>query len=122
MKSHIHIKLLVAAFFTFFISSSAFSQSIIQGDVSRDREAEARRLVEQWDDKLGLRAKQEMLMEKKFIEFAIKREKLFSLNLPPKEELEQLALLKLEETKDMHDILTKPQYDKYVFLISQEKP
>ena len=109
-------------FFAFFISASSFSQSIIQGDVSRDRETEARRLVEEWDDKLGLRAKQEILMEKKFIEFAIKREKLFALNLPPKEELEQLALLKLEETKDMHDILTKPQYDKYVFLIGQQNP
>lgn len=92
---------------------------MLQGDVSQQREAEAKRLVEQLDLELELRAKQEMLMQKKFVEFALKRDEILKLNLPPREELEQLALLKLEETKDMHDILTKPQYDRYVFLMQR---
>lgn len=105
--------------FIFFLPLSSISQNMLQGDVSQQREAEAKRLVEQLDLELELRAKQEMLMQKKFVEFALKRDEILKLNLPPREELEQLALLKLEETKDMHDILTKPQYDRYVFLMQR---
>lgn len=105
--------------FIFFLPLSSNSQNMLQGDVSQQREAEAKRLVEQLDLELELRAKQEMLMQKKFVEFALKRDEILKLNLPPREELEQLALLKLEETKDMHDILTKPQYDRYVFLMQR---
>lgn len=109
----------ILLFFIFFLPLSSISQNMLQSDISQQREAEAKSLVEQLDLELELRAKQEMLMQKKFVEFALKRDEILKLNLPPREELEQLALLKLEETKDMHDILTKPQYDRYVFLMQR---
>lgn len=106
--------------FTFFTGSMAFSQSIIQPEPTREMEMAVEREVARWEDELSLRAKQSALMERKLIEFALKREEVLKSELPQEEKGKQLVALKLQETRDMRDILTGPQYERYLELLEEE--
>lgn len=79
-------------------------------------EEAAKQQTEYWEDELSLTAKQMSLMEKKFVEFAIKRERILQSKM--REEVKTRHLFQLEEleNREMRDILTKPQYDRYIRL------
>ena len=110
------MSIILAVLFT----TASSAQSIIQDDASRKVEMAAKDRVEKWNDELGLRAKQMVLLEKKFIEFDLKRLKVMEADFSPEEKVERLKDLKILETKDIRDILTQPQYDRYLLLLEKE--
>lgn len=95
------------------------AQNVIQKDPSEDVESAARLTAEGWQRELAMTNKQTALMEDNIIEYALKRRKLLKLNLPDKEMAEQLVLLKLSEDKGLRDILTKPQFEMYLYIREQ---
>lgn len=96
------------------------AQDIMQNEPDRQLEQAAKNEVERWEEELSLRAKQMMLMEKKFVEFALKRERVMNDNIPEEQKLERLKDLKMLEMGEIRDILTKPQFDRYVLLLRKE--
>lgn len=120
MKTKKIVPFLLVIIFTLFFSIDSSAQSIIQDDASRQVEMAAKERAEKWNDELALRAKQMVLLEKKFIEFDLKRLKVMDADISPEEKLERLKDLKILETKDIRDILTQPQYDRYLLLLEKE--
>lgn len=102
------------------MSSLGYSQNVLQGNVDRDLEQAARDAAERWTTELAMSAKQTALMEDKLVEYALKKQKL--LNSKMREEAKTRRLLELEfaENKSMQDILTQPQYERYLFILKQE--
>lgn len=108
--------LLFVVILALLIPATAVSQTLMQPEPSADLEQAAREATEKWEEELALTAKQMSLMEKKFVEFAIKRDRI--LQSKRREEVKTRHLLELEEleNREMRDILTKPQYDRYIML------
>jgi hypothetical protein len=104
----------------FFTISSSYSQSLLQQNPSPQIEEMANRKVEKWKDELSLTTKQEDLMEKKIIEFAMKRERLLQSKMREDAKTERLLRLQTLENKDMRDILTKPQFERYLLLLERQ--
>ena len=102
------------------ICSLCHSQNVLQGDAPRDLEQAARDAAERWTVELAMSAKQTALMEEKLVEYALKKQE--TLNSKMREENKTQRLLELEfaENKSMQDILTQPQYERYLFLLEQE--
>ena len=120
MKTIKNLQLILALACTVLFTSVTSAQDIMQNEPDREMELAARDEVERWEDELSLRAKQMMLMEKKFVEFALKRERVLNENIPEEEKLERLKDLKMLEMGEIRDILTKPQFERYVLLLRQE--
>ena len=97
----------------------ATAQTVLQPEPSTELEQVAREQTELWEEELALSAKQMALMEKKFIEFAIKKDKVIQSKMREEAKVERLKALQILENKDMRDILTKPQYDRYIMLQKQ---
>lgn len=116
MKTNNLYKLLIVCSIAFFTSAIAVSQTVTQPEPSSELEEAARELTEMWEEELELSAKQMDLMEDKFIEFQFKKNKVLQSKM--REEAKSRELLELEEleTQDMRDILTKPQFDRYIML------
>ena len=103
-----------------FASAATYSQSMLQKDPDKElREAAAER-AEMWQDKLALTSKQTDLMERKIVEFAIKKNRLLQSKMREDEKTKRLIRLQELENKDMRDILTKPQYDRYIVLLKKQ--
>lgn len=102
--------------FALFSGSYGYSQNILQGEPSMEIREMAKEASDMWSTELGLTEKQEILMEKKFIEFGMKKEELLQSKM--QEEAKNMRLLALQEAEnaDMRDILTKPQYERYLIL------
>ena len=109
----------LATLLLFFTTATGFSQSMFQGEATEEIRERASETTEMWSLELGLTTKQELLMEKKLIEMAIKRAELLNSPLPEETKKENLYALQIEERKDMRDILTEPQHERYLFLIEK---
>lgn len=120
MKKKRIIQFTLSFIIAVFISTAGSAQSIIQDDASRQVEMAARDRAEKWNEELALRAKQMILLEKKFIEFDLKRLKVMDADISAEEKVERLKNLKILETRDIRDILTQPQYDRYLLLLEEE--
>lgn len=116
-----NIQLTLFAFaIALFSTTTALSQSILQQDPDPALEEMARNRAAKWENELSLTSKQTDLMERKFVEFAIKRERLLQSKMREEAKTERLIRLQTLENKDMRDILTKPQYDRYIMLLKKE--
>ncbi|MGI0105841.1 hypothetical protein [Salinimicrobium sp. WS361] len=118
-----HIKILrlvLSLSFIVVFSSIATAQDLTQNSNNPQMEMAAKERVQKWERELSLRAKQALLMEKKFVEFDIKREKLWKDNISEEERLDRLKNLKILETREIRDILTKPQFDRYLLVLEEE--
>jgi hypothetical protein len=120
MKKKTITQLILSLFVALMISSTGSAQDITQNDTYRQMEMAAKERAQKWEEELSLRAKQMLLMEKKFVEFDIKRDKLMSADASKEEKLERLKNLRILELRELRDILTKPQYDRYLMLLEQE--
>lgn len=116
MKISRNYQILVVFTLAFLTTAVAVSQTMTQNDPDRDLKEAAREAVEEWDNELGLTAKQARLMEKKIVEFAIKKNKLIQSKMREEAKTERLRRLQELEYKDMRDILTKPQFERYMEL------
>ena len=104
-----------------FTSSTAFSQSILQNDPDRSLEIQVNNAVEMWQEELALSSKQMDLMERKLVEFAIKKRKILQADISTRAKARRFTRLRVLENKDMRDILTKPQYERYLLLIDNPR-
>lgn len=100
----------------FFTTAMAVSQNFTQKDPDKELKEAAREAVTYWENELGLTAKQASLMEKKILEFAIKKNELIQSKMREEAKTERLKRLQELEYKDMRDILTHPQYRRYLKL------
>lgn len=116
MKISRNYQILVVFTLAFLTTAVAVSQTMTQNDPDRDLKEAAREAVEDWDNELGLTAKQARLMEKKIVEFAIKKNKLIQSKMREEAKTERLRRLQELEYMDMRDILTKPQFERYMEL------
>lgn len=116
MKTSNKLYILLIFVLAFFTSTMSFSQSIIQGDPDPEIEERAAETTEMWARELGLTSKQEILMEKKIIEFAMRRKDLLNSKMNEAAKKERLIVLQEEERADMTDILTQPQIDRYLVI------
>ena len=121
MKNIKTMQLILGLTFTFLFTALGSAQDITQNKPHEEIEIAAKDRVNKWDDELSLTAKQALLLQKKFVEFDIKREEVFNANIPEEEEkLNRLKDLKILETREIRDILTQPQFDRYIRLLEEE--
>lgn len=99
--------------------SPMFSQSIMQGNPTPEMRDAAEQKAAKWKDELSLTSKQTDLMERKFIEFGMKKQRLLNSKMREDEKTKRLKRLQILENKDMRDILTQPQYDRYIMLLRE---
>ncbi|WP_378175437.1 hypothetical protein [Aquimarina sp. SS2-1] len=98
----------------FFLSTIAFAQNpMTQNMEDPQLEKQAKELAQKYDDQLGLTEKQILLFENKIEEHLINSKKIRNSNLETKEKIAQLKINYAQESRDMGDILTKPQLDLY---------
>ncbi|CAN5385164.1 hypothetical protein BH23BAC2_BH23BAC2_22940 [soil metagenome] len=102
--------------FTLFSTSGGYSQNILQGEPGMDIREMAKEASNMWSTELGLTEKQEILMEKKFIEFGMKKEDLLQSKMQEEAKAKRLLALQEEENADMRDILTRLQHKRYLIL------
>lgn len=101
------------------LSFTSHSQNLLQ-DSNRSLEQEAREVAEHWTIELAMTAKQTALMEDKLVEYALKKNVILQSKMREEAKTEELLRLQLAENKSMRDILTKPQYDRYLSLLEQQ--
>ncbi|PZD79337.1 hypothetical protein DNG35_02290 [Mesonia sp. K7] len=70
---------------------------------------------------LALSGKQYTLMKNKLLDFEMKEQKLVNSDLPLKEKNKSIAALDIEKIREVRDILTKTQYDKYVQIVKEQR-
>lgn len=104
----------------FFTTAVTYSQSILQQDADKELREAAVERAGYWKDELALTSKQTDLMQKKIVEFAIKKNKLLNSKMREEVKSERLRRLQELENKDMRDILTKPQYERYIVLLRKQ--
>lgn len=109
-------QILIVFTLAFLTTAVAVSQTFTQNNPDRELEEAAQEAVEYWESELGLTAKQARLMEKKIIEFAIKKNRLIQSKMREEAKTERLRRLQELEYKDMRNILTQPQFEKYMEL------
>ncbi len=116
MKIRDFYRLFLLCSLAFLTSATAVSQTMMQPEPTQQMEETARQQTAIWENELSLTGKQMVLVEKKFVEFAIKRDRILQSKM--REEVKTRHLLALEEleNREMRDILTKPQYDRYLRL------
>lgn len=112
-------KLILLFSIAFLTSAITYSQTRTQPEASQELEEAAKEQVEYWENELSLTAKQSLLMEDKIIEFVFKKDKVVQSDLAKEEKSRRLVELQELENKDMRDILTKPQFDRYIMLQEQ---
>lgn len=114
MKSILIFFLLVMSF------NSGQAQNILQGNAGRALEQNAREAADRWAEELSMTAKQTALMEDKLVEYALKKNTILQSKINEEAKTRQLLLLREAENESMRDILTKPQYERYIILLTQE--
>lgn len=109
-------QILIVFTISFLATAAMVGQNITQRDPDRQLKEAAREATQYWEKELNLSAKQANLMEKKILEFAIKKNKLIQSKMREEAKTERLKRLQELEYKDMRDILTHPQYERYIAL------
>ncbi len=94
------------------ISFTAFSQNPFLQKSNPEAKKEAVKITNRYIPELALTGEQQLLFQQKVEEYLIKRYKI-EAEFEGKEKLNLLYELQQEETKDMHDILTRPQLGVY---------
>ncbi|MHA7056975.1 hypothetical protein ACWGOQ_0007125 [Aquimarina sp. M1] len=116
------MKNLVIAF-ALSMSAIALAQNPITQNMEDPKlEEEAKELTQKYNDQLGLTGKQILLFETKVEEYLINAKKIRNSNLQTEQKITELKLNYANESKDMGDILTKPQLDLYKKLKSTYQP
>lgn len=115
MKTKIK-RLILVLVLGLFSGTTGFTQNIFQGEPSDEIKEIAKETTEMWNRELSLTAKQAGLMEDKVIEYEIKREELFNSKMNEEAKKERFLILQELEERDMRNILTQPQFEKYMNL------
>ncbi|MDN3723487.1 hypothetical protein QRD02_03760 [Aequorivita sp. SDUM287046] len=100
------------SFLLFFIALNTYSQDPYLQNSSWDVEQEAEKLTESYNEDLVLTTEQRLLFQQKVTEFLIRKHQI-QASITGKEMLDELYKLKVQETAEMGDILTRPQLSLY---------
>ena len=119
MRFNRNIPVLLILFTALLFTDIGHSQNMLQGEPSQEIRETAEERVNAWTSELALTSKQSDLMENKIIEFAMKRNEILNSKMREEAKTERLKRLQVLENKDMRDILTKPQYERYIALQQQ---
>lgn len=91
-----------------FISASAFSQDPFLQESNPNAKKIAVKITNEYNKDLALSGEQQVLFQQKVEEFLIKRNKI-EKEYSGREKLDMLVEMQLDETDEMHDILTEAQ-------------
>ena len=116
MRFNRNIPVLLILFTALLFTDIGHSQNMLQGEPSQEIRETAEERVNAWTNELALTSKQADLMENKIIEFSMKRDEILNSKMREEAKTERLERLQVLENKDMRDILTKPQYERYLAL------
>ncbi|WP_299336546.1 hypothetical protein [uncultured Psychroserpens sp.] len=94
------------------ITYNTYAQDSMLQSNNEQLEDKAVKITQTYSDQLSLTGKQFMLFQKTVEEFLIRREKIENA-YKGKEKLKLLYEMQEVETKEMNDILTRPQLDLY---------
>ena len=119
MKFSNRTRILILFTAAFFTTAAVFSQNLIQQEPTQELEEVINQYVEEWEQELALTSKQYDLMRRKLVEFAIKKDRLLQSKMREEAKTAKLKELQMLENKDMRDILTKPQYERYILILNQ---
>ncbi|HBY68856.1 MAG TPA: hypothetical protein DEG69_14590 [Flavobacteriaceae bacterium] len=108
-------------FITLFIGFTAFSQDPFLQKDTDNYEMRADALTETYNAELALSSKQELLFKKKIEEF-LPRYDAIRKNYEGRDKLNRILSLGEEESAEMRDILTQPQFDLYVKMKEKVQP
>ena len=98
----------------FFISTIfSYGQNTVYHDSDPNAEKKAKELAYTYDKQLGLTEKQLLSMEQKIEEFMIKEMKIRESKMSVENKIIALKQNWANESADMTDILTQPQFDLY---------
>ncbi len=103
-------KLLLLLFL--FTTLTAFSQDPFLQKSSPEAEEEAIKITNLYIPELSLTGKQQLLFQQKVEEFLIRRYKI-ETEFEGREKLDMLYKLQQEETREMNNIITRPQLEVY---------
>lgn len=120
MKNYKNILLSGICIFLLFFTGNLAAQNLTQEEPSPAVREIAKDRTNMWIKELALSAKQADLMERKIIEYTMKRTDLMQSKMNEEAKKERYIALQRLEEKDMRDILTGPQYDKYILLQKQQ--
>ncbi|WAC02519.1 hypothetical protein N7U66_02050 [Lacinutrix neustonica] len=107
--------------FAIVFSGLLSAQDIYTQKNTEIHDAEAQRITNAYNSQLALDANQFLIFEKKIEEFLIKRAKIEE-RFKGKEKLDMLYKMQARETKEMNDILTRPQLALYKRIKSEIQP
>jgi hypothetical protein len=106
------MKKLILLAITLFTINVCMAQDPIYQNGNDSFEKEANLLAKKYSKKLVLSAKQFTLVQKKIEEFMIRREKI-EKEFSGKEALDMIYKLQAQETGEMRNVLTQPQFRLY---------
>lgn len=106
----------------FMMGSFSLHAQFISKDIAPEHIQErVENQVDHLAKELALSGKQYALMKNKLLDFEMKEQKLVNSDLPLKEKNESIASLDIEKVREVRDILTKIQYDKYVQIVKEQR-
>lgn len=120
MKAHRQLLILITIVFASLFSYNGYSQNLLQKEPSNEVRELADERSRMWAKELALSAKQQDLVEKKIIKYTMRRLEIQDAPIPIEKKTEDLLVLERLERGEMRDILTKPQFERYVFLEEQK--
>lgn len=120
MKSKKHFRHIIVLLVVLLNAAFAVSQNMTQQDPDKKLKKTAQEAVQFWEKELALSPKQCDLMENKIIEFSMKKNRLIQSKMREEAKNERLRELQQLEYRDIRDILTSPQYEKYL-KVSKER-
>ncbi|WP_162984923.1 hypothetical protein [Mesonia aquimarina] len=109
--------------FTIMIFSCQFSvaQDLLQGDPKKGVEENVNRYTEYLKKELVLNTKQENIVESNLTEFYMNIRDLKQANMNKKDFNRRFVVLKENNINRMRNVLTKPQFDKYITILEKEQ-
>ena len=110
----------IALFLGFNFIMTAQDPYLQKGD--KRAEALAQMILEKYDKELSMGAEQRILFENKLIEFLIRENKIKNLDMSVRDKLKTLTRLSAQETAEMRNILTRPQWRYYKKLKKRYQP
>lgn len=100
----------------FLTTAIGVSRVLAQGVPTEDLKEVVRETTEMWTRELGLTQEQAEMMEKTIMAFAMKKQTVINSKMREEAKTRKLKSLQAQEHEDIQEILSKPQFAKYLSL------
>lgn len=95
------------------VSTIGYSQIYDPNEPTEQQEEQAKEVVAKLDSELGLTAKQEVLVLKSYADFIVKENLMITSDRNLEDKNRLLKALYIEQAKELNDVLTKPQRERF---------